>query len=260
VRDKVRIRFRKDQALRWLSHHDLMRTVERMLRRAGLPFSCSKGFNPRPRLVFALSLPLGVVGCQEVLELELNQVLPLEEIRDRLFCQAPPGLTFLSVQRVTPRTQAQVRRLTYRLSVPDDRLPGLAERIAVTLADPDLLVQRKRPTERWVNVRPFLANLRLVSSEPGPNGSPLTTHHSPLTTLEICLWLLREGTARPEEVLTLLALGDLVAAGVVLERTQLELHDEVAPPPHQDKPPVPQGGPAPLPYFEKDKHEERDAD
>ena len=37
-RDKVRIRFRKSGDLRLLSHHDLMRTFERMLRRAALPF------------------------------------------------------------------------------------------------------------------------------------------------------------------------------------------------------------------------------
>src|ERR1700756_418971 len=56
VKDKVRIRFRKDGDLRFVSHHDLMRSFERMLRRAGLPFRSTSGFNPKPRLIFALSL------------------------------------------------------------------------------------------------------------------------------------------------------------------------------------------------------------
>jgi hypothetical protein len=34
------------------------------------------------------------------------------------------------------------------------------------------------------------------------------------------------GSARPEEVLALLGLGDLVEAGAVLERTRVELHEE----------------------------------
>ena len=59
---KVRLRFAKGGSLRWLSHHDLMRAFERMLRRAALPFRRTQGFHPHPRLVFALSLPLGVVG------------------------------------------------------------------------------------------------------------------------------------------------------------------------------------------------------
>src|SRR6516225_7516035 len=101
-RDKVRIRFRKDGPLRLLSHHDLMRTFERMLRRADLPFRRTQGFHPKPRLVFALSLPLGVVGRDEVVELELDQELPPEEIHDRLARQAPAGLSVTSVRRIDP--------------------------------------------------------------------------------------------------------------------------------------------------------------
>ena len=93
VRDKVRIRFRKDHDLRLLSHHDLMRTFERMLRRAALPIRRTQGFHPHPRLIFALSLPLGVVGCAEVVELELDEVLAVEEIRARLMSQALRKLT-----------------------------------------------------------------------------------------------------------------------------------------------------------------------
>ena len=100
VRDKVRIRFRKAGDLRLISHHDLLRSFERMLRRAALPFHSTAGFNPKPRLVFALTLPLGVVGCEEVVELELDAELSLEELRQRLVQQAPPGLEILSVQRI----------------------------------------------------------------------------------------------------------------------------------------------------------------
>src|SRR5437868_14722168 len=123
--DKVRIRFRKDGALRLLSHHDLMRCFERMLRRAALPVRQTQGFHPKPRLVFALSLPLGVVGCEEVVELELDEVLPPEEVRERLVRQAPPGLDILSIKRIGPRDGAQVRRPTYRLTLPAARVAGL---------------------------------------------------------------------------------------------------------------------------------------
>src|SRR5262245_65346988 len=99
VRDKIRLRFRKDSDLRLLSHHDLLRCFERACRRAELPVLTTQGFNPRPRLIFALSLPLGVVGCEEVLDIELDGgtlTLSGEEIRERLGRQMPPGLTLLS--------------------------------------------------------------------------------------------------------------------------------------------------------------------
>lgn len=223
--DKVRLRFRKDGPLRLLSHHDLMRTFERMLRRAALPFRSSQGFHPKPRIIFALSLPLGVVGVEEVAELELDDVLPITDVSERLSCQAPPGLQILSVKRVGPRVQAQVHRLCYRLPIPDDRLADLATRLAAMLAAPECWVERTRPPARRVDVRPFLSDLRLVQHAAcAPTACPTTTQ-----ALEMELWLTPAGTARPEELLTLLGIQDLLDAGAVLERSRLELQDESSP-------------------------------
>src|SRR5947209_19229041 len=99
VRHKVRIRFRKAGDLRLVSHHDLMRCFERMLRRAGIPFQSTQGFNPKPRLVFALSLALGIVGHEEVADLELTEDLSAEEVQGRLAPQAPPGPEILALPR-----------------------------------------------------------------------------------------------------------------------------------------------------------------
>src|SRR5437867_1192216 len=130
LKDKVRIRFRKGGDLRLVSHHDLMRCFERMLRRAELPFHSTQGFNPKPRLVFALSLALGVVGREEVVELELDAVVDPAEVRDRLARQAPAGLDILSARRIDPKTVAHVRGVGYSLELPDERRAGLLERIA----------------------------------------------------------------------------------------------------------------------------------
>jgi radical SAM-linked protein len=215
--DKVRIRFRKDGALRLLSHHDLLRTFERMLRRADLPFRRSQGFHPKPRLVFALSLPLGVVGSDEVVELELDQVLPAEEVHERLARQAPPGLTIHSVRRIGPRCTARVRGLTYALPISPERLPALHARIREVLAAPECWIDRNRPPRRRLDLRPFLRDLRLEE----PQGADL-----PVCRLFVDLRLTDSGTARPEEVVRLLGLEDLLESGAVFERTRLELEDE----------------------------------
>src|SRR5262249_33276840 len=125
VRAKVRIRFRKGGDLRLVSHHDLMTCFERMLRRAALPFRRTEGFNPRPRLAFALSLALGIVGAEEVVELELGAELPPEAIHARLARQAPPGLEIISVRAIDRKTRAQVRGVTYRVPL----TPGPTSRI-----------------------------------------------------------------------------------------------------------------------------------
>lgn len=212
--DKTRIRFRKDGALRLLSHHDLMRTFERLLRRSELPFHRSQGFHPKPRLIFALSLPLGIVGREEVVELELDEILSPQEVQSRLARQAPPGLEILSVRRIPVNLNAQVSRMTYTLPVPSERLPDLSRRIADVLSARECWIDRHRPhsrqPERRLDVRSFLVDLRIVDS-----------------TLEMVLRLTTTGTARPEEVLGLLGLNDLLDAGAVLERSRLELKDEL---------------------------------
>ena len=70
-------------------------------------------------------------------------------------------------------------------------------------------VERQRPQYRKIDVRPYLADVRMV------NGA-----------LEIDLFVTPTGTARPEEVLGLLGLGDVLERGAVFERTRLELDDE----------------------------------
>jgi radical SAM-linked protein len=209
VRDKFRIRFRKCQDLRLVSHHDLMRCFERMLRRSELPFHSTSGFNPKPRLVFALSLALGIEGCAEVVELELDAELPECEVHERLAAQAPPGLEIISVRRMDPKTTGQAQRVRYRIEVPADRLSGLEEPVRALLAAEHCWVERTRPRSRRVDVRPYLVGLRVL---PG--------------ALEMELQVTPNGTARPEEVLTVVGLGDLAEQGRVLQRTALELHDE----------------------------------
>jgi radical SAM-linked protein len=223
--DKVRIRFRKDGDLRLVSHHDLMRTFERMLRRAALPVSNTSGFHPKPRLIFALSLPLGVAGCGEVAELELKDAVEPADILERLNGQAPAGLEILTVERINPKAGAQVRRAGYRIALPSGRAAELPERIAALLSADECWVERTRPQHRRYNLRPYLDQLRL---EPD--------------ALEMDLLVTPTGTARAEEVLQLLGLDDLLVSGLILQRTRLELHDETS---NLDSLPVPVPVPVP---------------
>jgi radical SAM-linked protein len=210
AQEKVRIRFQKRGDLRLVSHHDLLRCFERMLRRAQLPYCSTKGFNPKPRLVFALSLGLGIIGLDEVVELELDA--PVADVQERLQKQAPAGLVIMSVKSIPPRLTAQVRSVTYGIPIPPLERDAAERRIESLLNSSECRVQRTRPEPRSVDIRPYLRELRILHD-----------------VLEIRTWVTPYGTARPDEVLSLLGLGDLLAQGAVLERTALELIDESAP-------------------------------
>lgn len=206
---KVRIRFRKAGPLRLVSHHDLMHCFERMFRRANLPFRSTQGFHPQPKIVFALSLALGVIGCEEVVEVELDQPIDPDEIHRRLTQQCPPGLEILSVRQIDLKTKAHVVRVGYQVALPAERLCELPDRITKVLNQTEFWVDRTRPKPRRFNLRPFIDELALAGDR-----------------LEMALWVGNYGMARPEEILMALGLGDLFEAGLVLERTKLELLDE----------------------------------
>jgi radical SAM-linked protein len=233
-RSKYRLRFRKGGDLRLVSHHDLMHCFERMFRRASLPVPRTQGFNPRPRMWFALSLALGVVGCREVLELELTEDLPADEVRARLAAQAPPGIEILSASAINCRAGAHVRRAFYRLPLeqpPDD----LAERCRAFLEQAHHWVERLRPQRRRLDVRPYLSEL-----------------HPRADALEMALWVTPTGAARPEEVLDALGLAHVWQAGAVLERTDLELEDELSEGAQAARP-VLEGTSEPLPSADRDR-------
>lgn len=203
--DKVRIRFRKAGDLRMVSHLDLMRSFERMLRRAQLPFHMTGGFHPTPRVIFAQSLSLGIIGHHEVVEIELTETIEPAEIFARLQSQAPPGLEFRSVTRIPIKTTARPRRALYRLNHGG---PASSAVVQAVLAAPEIWVERERPRPRQINIRHYIDTL---TASPG--------------AIDGWVWLTQDGTVRADELVRILAL----PSTTMLERLDLELHDEIAP-------------------------------
>lgn len=79
VRQRLRLRYRKDEVLMYTGHLDLLRLLVRWLRRAEVPFGTSGKFSPKPRITFGPVLPLGVLGENELLDLELAEGLWLDQ-------------------------------------------------------------------------------------------------------------------------------------------------------------------------------------
>lgn len=71
--------FRRTGPLAWIAHLDLMMLFERSFRRAKLPMVWSKGFNPRPALVFALPIGVGIECERDVFSVDLTESLNITE-------------------------------------------------------------------------------------------------------------------------------------------------------------------------------------
>lgn len=80
----VRIHYTKTGNLRFLSHLELTRALERMVRRAGLPFAKSQGFSPHMKLTFGLALPVGVGSFDEIFDVELTSYVNPNILKEAL--------------------------------------------------------------------------------------------------------------------------------------------------------------------------------
>ena len=73
VSGKIRVKFHKLGKLKFISHLDLCRTLKGAIGRAGVPIKYSQGFNPHPKMVFALPLPVGAESVCEYLDISLTE-------------------------------------------------------------------------------------------------------------------------------------------------------------------------------------------
>lgn len=95
--EKLRLRFSKKGRAVYISHLDLMRTMQRAFLRAGCTLKYSEGFNPHP--LISILLPLGV-GCAsecELMDFQLPAAEALSPLPDRLNAVMPEGISALEV-------------------------------------------------------------------------------------------------------------------------------------------------------------------
>ena len=94
---KLRLRYAKRGRLRFSSHRDFQRALERALRRANVPIAYSAGFSPHPKISYSNSAPTGVASEAEYVEIGVTQICDPELIRRELDAALPPGLDIVEV-------------------------------------------------------------------------------------------------------------------------------------------------------------------
>lgn len=117
----LRAEITKGEQVRFISHLDFARTVERGLRRARIPVAYSEGFNPHVKLSFASALSVGVTGQQEYLDVELNEDMAPEQFSQQLSGFLPDGIAIGRAVKITDRHKALmaiVNFATYTVELP----------------------------------------------------------------------------------------------------------------------------------------------
>ena len=180
---------------RFLSHHDMMRLMERAAARAELPLKYSQGFNPRPRLSLALPRPVGVSSRCELLVLEFATPESGSDWARRLSEALPDGIDVQRAEALPAGSPPRVTGATYELPIDGPERARIEQRIEslrrqdrweITRETTDPR-RRRAPALRTIDIKGRVGDL-------GISGDKLT----------FTILAGQSGSARPAEVLALL--------------------------------------------------------
>ncbi len=159
----IRVRFGKEGMLQFIGHLDVLRTFQKIFRRAGLPMSFSQGFSPHPIMSIAMPLGLGMTSEGEYLDASLEADIPPREILQRLQAATAENLPVYQVSLLPEKAgnaMATVGRAVYRFtprenSPETDRMLGKA--VGSLLAEKTLVIMKKTKTkEAETDIRPLI--------------------------------------------------------------------------------------------------------
>lgn len=112
---RLRVKYEIRGRLAYLSHLETIRSMERVVRRAGLPFAVTEGFSPHMKVAFGPALPVGAGSAGEYLDVRLQSYIDAERALERLQLAAPRNLMPLECFYVDVRADAI--DVTYPLSL-----------------------------------------------------------------------------------------------------------------------------------------------
>lgn len=153
--------FEKSFALRHIGHLDLMRTVQRALRRSGLPIRYSNGFNPHIKLSFAAPLSVGVVGKREIMDVPLEKEISEQAFLETFNQSSPACLRASSCRLLSdefPTLMALVAGSSYTLLLDDTpQAQKVLEALPLFMDSKEITALRKTKSgENMCNIRPFV--------------------------------------------------------------------------------------------------------
>lgn len=179
--NKLRMRFSKTGRAIYISHLDLMATIQRAFSRAGSRLQYSEGFNPRPQISIALPLSVGTASLCELMDFRLLEEVDITSLAARLNATMPEGITVQEIYEPT-RKNAELKWLAVEgLFEYDDRpVDIMQEQLAVFFARPSIVIEKK--TKRGfgeVDIRPAIREIAFAAGEDGVHVSAVLSAQSP---------------------------------------------------------------------------------
>ncbi len=125
---KLRVKFQKSGAIRYIGHLDVMRFFQKCIRRAEIDVCYTGGFSPHQIMSFAAPLSVGLESMGEYMDIEVHSVTSSEDMMERFNQASVPGIRIVSVKRLPENAgnaMASVAAASYSVGFRPERTPLL---------------------------------------------------------------------------------------------------------------------------------------
>ncbi|HIS27739.1 MAG TPA: DUF2344 domain-containing protein [Candidatus Pullilachnospira intestinigallinarum] len=165
---KVRVKFSKEGAVKFIGHLDVMRYFQKAIRRAGIDVAYSEGFSPHMIMSFAAPLGVGVTSTGEYFDMELKSAVSSRQMEDAFNAQMAEGIRVLSVREI-PQGKAHaamslVAAADYLVSFREGKAPaaGWQDRVRQFLDQKEIVILRKtKRSEKETDIRPWIYQMEV---------------------------------------------------------------------------------------------------
>ncbi|HZJ57681.1 MAG TPA: TIGR03936 family radical SAM-associated protein [Clostridia bacterium] len=167
------VRYTKGERVKYISHLDFVRLVQRAIRRADIPVAYSQGFNPHPKLSFASALAVGTTSQGEYLDIILEKDVDPELLCKRMNEKLPAGISFEEgrvADEKLPSLMSLIERAGYIITMPEgipweNDIPSTIDRF---LMQQEILITRTtRRGRRQIDIRPMIHEMDVFESHRG---------------------------------------------------------------------------------------------
>ncbi len=167
---RLRIKYRRGEEVKYISHLDIMRLWQRALNRAGIALAYSEGFHPHPKISLAAPLAVGVTSEAELMDIALTRQVSPHFFTAAVNQQLPADFEILQVVPIAeslPSLQSQVRFAEYTVELETERgQKEIASAIAHLLSLEQLPWQHKRDTgTRHYDLRALIDDIWLIDCQ-----------------------------------------------------------------------------------------------
>lgn len=197
---RLRASFSKRGRAVMLSHLEVVRALERTVRRAALPYAITQGFSPHMKAGFGSALPVGVGGERELFDVFLTSYVPEDEAARALRDASVPDLFVAGCEYI--ERSAPAASVAFPVSVYEVRFEGS---LSGPLMPPPFLTVVRKGKEKVLQVPEFLVAGPTVEGD----------------TIHFALMARENGSMRPDALLDALLAEEDVRVRSIMRTRQL---------------------------------------